>query len=261
MTVTAFTESDHPRGMPANAGQFRAKAHTAPDATLVDSDADQVARREAVREMLRLAPDGADRIVYELYSEGGEDEQFAFQCISDADGEQLEISNALRDRYWALGDSIGHAQAEDAGFERDSEMFTLQVPVTDPAVSAAQLQDAIVMHQYVTFVPSGTLTRDEADRRVHIAAAAHIRAVAGKFHRPVAKVYLARSGALGLSVHHTETAAGDTVHDQVNRSHPAFAPDRPLLEEISFAASNLRRPEQVGLGRTSDGLYVLDLNP
>lgn len=270
-----FTETLHPRGQAGNPGQFREKTNDAPTGALIApspglaaadaqlAQAAQTVRREAVREMIRVAPDGAERIVFELYGEGDpETELFAFQCIEDADGEDIELSAELKSYYWDLGSRIDFELAEEDGFSRDNEMFVLDVPPTDPAKTAADLADAITLLQFTTFNP-GQITRAQADERVHAAAAAHIRAIAGKLSHPVDRVILAHDAGVGLHLARTERADGTAVHDHQTYRHPAYAADVRLLDEITFAASNIRQPALAGIDSHPGGrgLFALTLNP
>lgn len=137
--------SRHAAGAPASqGGQFapkRSAAHRSPlvpdgraaflDAVEAAREAQDNVRREAVREMRRVAPAGADLIVFELYNEGDvEAELFAYQGVLGVDGEQLPIDRGVQDCYWELSAHIDPDTAEELGFARDGEVFTLDV--TEP---------------------------------------------------------------------------------------------------------------------------------
>ncbi|MBN9214848.1 MAG: hypothetical protein J0J04_08660 [Microbacterium sp.] len=270
-----FTEQLHPRGQAANAGQFRAKTNDAPaDALTVEPSAAFAAandqfhqaqhalRQETVREMLRTAPAGATRIVFELYGEGDpETELFAFQGIESDDGNDLELSRELHEFYFDLGSRIDFETAEDYGFERDGEMFTLDVPNLDPARTGPELDDAVEVLRFVTF--NGTRAkRDEADRAVHVATTNHIRALASTLRHPVDSIILDRGDGIGLRLVRTENADSEAVHDHMTYAHPSHAADRAALDAISVAASNIRTIGLTSLEQDyASGPFRLRLNP
>lgn len=271
-----FNDAQHPRGQAGNPGQFRVKTNAAPDGNLTVEPspaftaandqfhaAQEALRHEVVREMVRSAPAGATAVHFELYSEGDpEAEMLAFSHFEDEAGEEIEISRELSNFYYDLASRVDYVNADEYGFVRDGEMFSLDIPPTDPAHTAPALQDAIELHRFVTFNASRE-RREETNRAVHTAAANHIRAIASKLHHPVAAVVIGPSDGIGMSLSHTENAAGEPVHDHMTRRHPSHAADRELLEEISFAASNIRNPAWAGLAAasTTPGHYSLPLNP
>lgn len=270
-----FTEALHPRGNAKNAGQFASKDNEPPTQQLTITpsarlaaadeqlhDAQQQMQVAAVNEMLRIAPDGASEIVFELYGEGDPDtELFAFQIVTDDGGDEIEISRELHEFYFDLGSRIDFETAEQHGFVRDGEMFTLDVPQTNPAVTARDLEDAIQLHQFVTF-NSTRQRREETDAGVHRAAEAHIRALASQLSAPVDSLILDRGNGVGFTLVRTENTAGEPVHDSTNISHPAFAGDREILDEVRFAASNLRTLGMTTLEQdTTGGPFRLRLNP
>lgn len=270
-----FDDSLHPRGQAGNAGQFRAKTNSAPSDTLTIEPSPSFAaadelfrtaeaqlRREAVREMIRQAPQRAAAIVFELYSEGDPDaEMLAFSHFADEDGEELDKPDrAITDLYYDLASRLDAHELSEYGFTRDREMFTLEVPQTDPAETARRLEDAITLHQYVTFNATRQ-RREETDKVVHAAAVNHIRALASKLRHSADHVIVASGDGVGLHLMRTESADGRHVHDHTTFAHPSHAADRPLLDEISFAASNIRTPALAGLTPIGNSTYRLLLNP
>lgn len=275
--MSTFIEAQHRRGQPENAGQFREKTATPPATALTEDGAGQPEhtdapvvsaqfqlaeaqyrraseqlQREAVREMRRIAPDGATELVVELYSEGDPElELFAFQCVQDADGEPMEISTSMHASYFDLASRLDHTTAESYGFTRDNEMYSLDL--TQPVSTGQDLEDAVSL-----FLAAGNPgDREAADAVIHTAVIAHIRSLASDI--PDTELSSLRfDWGEGGGLHLT----GATDMD----GQPAWDPWEPAehdeWDDISFAADNIRNPAQAGLidhSGNGHGPFTLDL--
>lgn len=257
--TTDFIEAQHPR---VASGQFTNKANTKPAEGLSPSsnwaiaaklatEAKERMYREAVREMRRLAPEGATAAVFELYSEGEGEELFAFQSYVDADGEDIEISTKLYDDLRSLGYGLD-AGAERFGFERDQEIFSL--PIAEVDDTEKRLEDAVALHANadVSDVPQTIVAVNQAarERIEHLS-----RTAAGA---PFEARQLMFQWGDGDDMSLMAVAGPDGQIAQAGEW------DEDAWHEIDWAASHINNPRHAGLFDTAahgtgHGPFRLDL--
>ena len=251
-----------------NAGKFRVRHNSDPDYDLQAEeaaspvslaaslayeseqsarDAQSVYQRELVRRMRRIAPVGATHLVFELYSPGEDCEMLSFQNAIGNDGEEIAVSQGVRDELITLGDQIAHDRGAELGFEQDSEMFALPVGATETTDQI--LRDALSLSAGARSVADLAA----AHRAVADAAMARVKELAGAAPENVAVIEFVTHGG-GLGPTRMLDGSGSLVCD-------CWDPDQGMLfDALSDASQHLYHRIHPDVSINNEGTFRLIVN-
>jgi hypothetical protein len=245
----------------ASGGQFAEHTRSAPTTSLssgpsvafehaaqVYANAVQGMHQQIVQEMRNRAPEGAHTVEVEIWREQ-EDVCYLFRGFRDQNGEEVHADSDTMALYETIAANIPYVSgAAEAGWNVSDDYLSLKLRESNAADDA--FDDALTMFKLAS-LSSDAAQIAEADRRLHKAVEHKIKDLGQPLKdQGVAAIELDWGEGGGLWVKRAVDADGNQI----------VVTDDEVVNQIDFAASNIRNVNLLELSSAPGGAFTLSLN-